>query len=373
MGKLFGTDGIRGEANRHPMDAAMAFAVGQAVNNLVVVPFLEQREKNHFIRVDPPEWQQALEILDANTIRAIEASVYSAGYPAGAGAVLLVEIDGFEAGLDDLLDLPRSGRPPEITPETRLAVVALATSAPPDGSTRWSTRRLAKEAGIGASSVHSILHEAELQPHRTRYWCGRSPDPEFATKQAAVLGLYLDPPLGALVICVDEKSQIQALDRTQPELPMRPGSPRRLSATYKRHGTVCLLAALSVHTGEIAGRCVDKNDHVTFLRFLKSLYRAHPRTELHVILDNHSAHTQKDVMAWAARRRRLTLHFTPTYASWLNQVEIWFNIFARDVLKDAVWHSKAELVKQIMAYIRSYTSTRAKPFRWTYTGKPLTA
>ena len=278
-----------------------------------------------------------------------------------------------EAGLDGLLDLPRSGRPPEITPETRLAVVALATSAPPDGSTRWSTRRLAKEAGIGASSVHSILHEAELKPHRTRYWCGRSPDPEFATKQAAVLGLYLDPPLGALVICVDEKSQIQALDRTQPELPMRPGSPRRLSATYKRHGTVCLLAALSVHTGEIAGRCVDKNDHVTFLRFLKSLYRAHPRTELHVILDNHSAHTQKDVMAWAARRRRLTLHFTPTYASWLNQVEIWFNIFARDVLKDAVWHSKAELVKQIMAYIRSYTSTRAKPFRWTYTGKPLTA
>jgi len=278
-----------------------------------------------------------------------------------------------EAGLDGLIDLPRSGRPPQITPEARLAVVALATSKPTDGSSRWSTRRLAKEAGIAASSVHRILHEGDLKPHRTSYWCGRSPDPEFAAKQAAVLGLYLEPPLGALVICVDEKSQIQALDRTQPELPMRAGSPRRLTATYKRHGTTCLLAALSVHTGEVYGRCVDKNDHVSFLRFLKSLYRAHPRTELHVILDNHSVHRQKDVMAWAARRRRLTLHFTPTYASWLNQVEIWFNILSRDVLKDAVWHSRAELVSQIMAYIRSYSQARAKPFRWTYTGKPLAA
>jgi transposase len=276
-------------------------------------------------------------------------------------------------GLDGLRDRPRAGRPPSIAAETRLAVVALATSKPPDGSSRWSTRRLAKEIGIGPTSVHRILREGQLKPHRTKYWCGRSPDPEFEAKQAAVLGLYLDPPTNALVICVDEKSQIQALDRTQPELPMQAGSPRRLTATYKRHGTTCLLAALAVHSGEVSGRCVDSNDHESFLRFLKSLYRAHPGTELHVILDNLSVHKHHEVLAWAARRRRLTLHFTPTYASWLNQVEIWFGIFSRDVLKDAVWHSKAELIRQIMSYIRIYSSDRAKPFRWTYTGKPLAA
>jgi transposase len=179
--------------------------------------------------------------------------------------------------------------------------------------------------------------------------------------------------MGALVLCVDEKSQIQALEATQPELPMRAGSPRRLTATYKRHGTTCLLAALAVHSGAVSGRCLDASDHTTFLRFLKAVYRANPHRELHVILDNLSVHKHQEVLAWAARRRRLTLHFTPTYASWLNQVEIWFGIFARDVLRDAVWHSKAELIAQIMEYIRSYSSERAKPFRWTYTGKPLAA
>jgi len=278
-----------------------------------------------------------------------------------------------EAGLPGLLDEPRAGRPPQITPEARLAVIALATSMPPDGASRWSVRRLAMQAGIAPSSVHRILREGQLRPHRTTYWCGRSPDPEFEAKQAAILGLYLDPPTGALVVCVDEKSQIQALDRTQPELPMRAGDERRLTATYKRHGTTCLLAALAVHSGEVTGRCVTRNDHETFLRFLKALYRAHPHTELHVILDNLSVHKHEDVLAWAAKRRRLQLHFTPTYASWLNQVEIWFGIFARDVLKDGVWHSKAELIAQIMTYIRGYSAQRAKPFRWTYTGKPLAA
>ena len=278
-----------------------------------------------------------------------------------------------EAGLDGLADLPRAGRPARIGPEARLAVVALASSKPPDGSRRWSTRKLAEQSGIGATSVHRILSEGRLKPHKTEYWCGRSPDPEFEAKQAAILGLYLDPPTNALVMCVDEKSQIQALDRTQPELPMQAGSPRRLTATYKRHGTTCLLAALAVHSGAVSGRCVDVSDHATFLRFLKSLYRANPHRELHVILDNLSVHKHHEVLEWAARRRRLTLHFTPTYASWLNQVEIWFNIFARDVLRDAVWHSKAELIAQIMEYIRAYSAQRAKPFRWTYTGKPLAA
>jgi len=278
-----------------------------------------------------------------------------------------------QSGLDGLRDRPRAGRPLAIDPQVRLSVVALASSKPPDGSTRWSTRKLAEQTGIGATSVHRILCEGRLKPHQTKYWCGRSPDPEFEAKQAAILGLYLDPPINALVVCVDEKSQIQALDRTQPELPMQAGSPRRLTATYKRHDAICLLAALAVHSGEVSGRCVDASDHATFLRFLKSLYRANPHRELHVIAGNLSAHKHHEVQAWAARRRRLTLHFTPTYASWLNQAEIWFGIFGRDVLRDAVWHSKAELVSHIMTYIRSYSSERAKPFRWTYTGKPLAA
>lgn len=275
-------------------------------------------------------------------------------------------------GLDGLRDLPRSGRPRTIDPAKRLSVVALASSKPTDGSTRWSVRKLARATGLGVASVHQILQAGQLKPHRTDYWCGRSPDPEFAEKQAAILGLYLNPPTHALVLCVDEKSQIQALDRTQPELPMRRGQARRLTATYRRHGTVCLLAALAVHSGQVVGRCVDRNDHEVFLRFLKALYRQNPGREIHVILDNLSVHKHAKVLDWARRRKRLTLHFTPTYASWLNQVEIWFNIFTRDVLKGGVWRSKAELVGQIMDYIRNY-SDRARPFRWTYTGDPLAA
>lgn len=276
-------------------------------------------------------------------------------------------------GIDGLRDAPRPGRPRTIPAQTRLSVVALASTQPPDGSTRWSVRKLAGQTGVGATSVHHILNAGQLKPHRTQYWCGRSPDPEFAAKQAAILGLYLDPPTHALVLCVDEKSQIQALDRTQPELPMRAGQARRLTATYRRHGTVCLLAALAVHSGHVTGRCVERNDHVAFLRFLQTLYRQHPGREIHVILDNLSVHKHAAVMDWARRRKRLTLHFTPTYASWLNQVEIWFNIFARDVLKDGVWRSKTELVRQITDYIRHYTRDRARPFRWTYTGDPLVA
>jgi len=273
--------------------------------------------------------------------------------------------------LEGLKDLPRSGRPQTLSAQTRLDVVAMATSQPTDGTTQWSTRRLARKIGIGATSVHQILNEGKLKPHKTEYWCGRSPDPEFEAKQAAILGLYLDPPTNALVLCVDEKSQLQALDRTQPELPLRAGNPRRLTATYKRHGTTCLLAALAVHTGEVSGRCVDKNDHVAFLSFLKHLYRKYPRKKLHVILDNLSVHKHHKVKEWVKARRRLTLHFTPTYSSWLNQVEIWFHILSKDVVRGGVWRSKKALVSQIMAYIDTYSRERAHPFRWTYTGKPL--
>lgn len=276
-----------------------------------------------------------------------------------------------ESGIDGLGDQKRRGRPPVITPGERHRVMALACSTPPDGSTTWSIRKLAKHVGLSGATIHRILSEGALKPHKVAYWCGKSPDPEFESKQAAILGLYLDPPDNALVLAVDEKSQIQALDRTQPMLPLTEGKPRRQTVTYKRLGTTCLLAALAVHEGQVEGRCVQRHTHQEFLAFLKHLYRTNPRKQLHIILDNFSAHKHKKVKEWASRRRRLTLHFTPTYASWLNQIEIWFGIFSRDVIKGGVWHSKRQLIEQIMHYIKNYDETRAKPFQWTYTGKPL--
>lgn len=273
--------------------------------------------------------------------------------------------------LDGLKDQKRAGHPMVITPEERVQVMALACTTPDDASNQWSIRKLADASGFSKSSVHRILQEATLKPHKVDYWCGKSPDPEFEEKQAAILGLYLSPPENALVLSVDEKSQIQALDRTQPMLPLRPTKAKRFTHTYTRHGTTCLLAALLVHQGEIEGRCVDRHTHEEFLHFLKYLYRKYPGKELHIIADNYSAHKHSKVMEWAAKRRRLTLHFTPTYASWLNQIEIWFSILTRDVIRGGIWQSKQELVSQIMRYIRRYNQDNALPFKWTYTGKPL--
>jgi transposase len=278
-----------------------------------------------------------------------------------------------EKRLEGLSDLPRSGKPLKYSALEKVSVTARACSPAPDGCTGWSQRRLAEVTGLSKSTVNRILNQASLKPHKTEYWCGKSPDPEFEVKQAAIVGLYISPPENALVLAVDEKSQIQALDRSQPQLPLREGNPKRLTATYTRHGTVCLLAALSVHEGQIDSRCIDKHTHTEFLSFLKYIYRKYPRRHLHVICDNYSAHKHKTVIEWVGKRRRLTLHFTPTYASWLNQVEIWFGIFSRDVLKGGIWHSKQELIRQIIEYIDNYNKTRARPFQWTYTGKPLVA
>ena len=273
--------------------------------------------------------------------------------------------------LDGLKDLPRAGRPARYSALEKVSVTALACSAPPVGYTNWSQRQLAQTSGLSKSTVNRILNEAEVKPHKIDYWCGRSPDPEFEPKQATVVGLYIDPPENALVLAIDEKTQMQAIDRTQLELPLMPGKPRRQTATYTRHGTTCLLAALAVHGGHVDGRCVERHTHEEFLAFLKYLYRKYPHKQLHVICDNLSTHKHTAVKEWAARRRRLTIHFTPTYASWLNQVEIWFRIFSRDVIRGGTWPSKQSLVQQIIAYIDQYNQTRAKPFAWTYTGKPL--
>ena len=272
-------------------------------------------------------------------------------------------------GLDGLKDAPRSGAPNTYGDEDTARLLHLVHSDPGKGYTGWSQRRLAAEAKMSQWKVHKILKDHQIKPHKVDYWCGKSPDPEFEAKMLNIVGLYLDPPDNALVLCVDEKTQIQALDRSQPQLPLKPGQPKRLTATYKRNGTVSLIAALSVHDGAILARTVERNNAENFLKFLKKLDRTYTNKTLHVIVDNLSVHKHESVKQWLKGKRKFHLHFTPTYSSWLNQIEIWFNILSRDVLKGGVWKSRGQLVDQIMQYIKTYNETRAKPFEWTYSGK----
>ena len=274
-------------------------------------------------------------------------------------------------GLKGLKDGKRSGKPARITAEQKAMVIQKACEAPGEGYTNWSQERIGKAVGISQSKVNEILRQADLKPHKTEYWCGKSTDPEFESKMVDIVGLYLNPPENALVLCVDEKTQMQALDRTQPELPLRAGLPKRQTATYKRHGTVALIAALAVHTGEITGKTMKSNNAGNFLKFLKKLDRTYRHKTLHVIVDNLSVHKDKTVKQWLSKKRKIKLHFTPTYSSWLNQIEIWFNILSKDVLKGGIWKSAEQMAAQIIQYIDTYNKTRAKPFNWTYSGNPL--
>jgi len=273
--------------------------------------------------------------------------------------------------IEGLKDAYRSGKPKTITPEQKALVIEKACTKPEGGYTNWSQKRIAKEVGISQSKVFQILKKADLKPHKIEYWCGKSRDPEFEQKMINIVGLYMNPPENAMIICVDEKTQIQALDRTQPELSLRSGNPKRQTSTYKRNGTVSLIAALAVHTGEITAKTIEANNAENFLKFLKSLDRKYRNKKLHIIADNLSIHKHKDVKEWLAGKRKITMHFTPTYSSWLNQVEIWFNILTKDVVKGGIWQSSKQLVDQLMEYVKTYNATRAKPFKWTYTGEPL--
>lgn len=275
-------------------------------------------------------------------------------------------------GIDGLKDAARPGKRPTITPEQKALVVQKACEKPTGGYTNWSQKRIAKDVGISQSKVHQILKAADMKPHKLEYWCGNSPDPEFEQKMVNIVGLYMNPPENAIVLCVDEKTQIQALDRTQPELPLRSGNPKRQTATYKRHGTVALIASLAVHTGEITAKTMKSNNAVNFLSFLKKLDRTYRHKTLHIIVDNLSIHKNATINAWLKNKRKIKIHYTPTYSSWLNQIEIWFNILSKDVLKGGIWQSTQQLSNQLIEYIKTYNETRAKPFEWTYSGNPLT-
>lgn len=274
-------------------------------------------------------------------------------------------------GIEGLQDAPRSGKPVVITADQKAMVVQKACEKPTGGYTNWSQKRIAKQVGISQSKVHQILKQADLKPHKIEYWCGKSPDPEFEAKMINIVGLYLNPPENAIVLCVDEKTQIQALDRTQPVLPLKQKAPKRLTATYKRNGTVALIAALAVHSGEITAKTMKSNNADNFLGFLKKLDRTYRNKTLHIIVDNLAIHKNQKVKDWLSTKRKIKIHFTPTYASWLNQVEIWFNILSKDVLKGGVWKSVKQLSSQMIEYINTYNQTRAKPFAWTYTGNVL--
>ena len=270
-----------------------------------------------------------------------------------------------------LADRPRPGGPRRYGHDERLRVFQTACSPPPAGETQWTVRSLAAAVGIGKSQTHAILSEADLKPHQVRSWL-TSIDPDFETKQAEVCGLYLNPPEGAIVVSIDEKTSVQAKEPIRQEIPIAPGRPARREFEYKRHGTVALLAALLVHSGEIKGSVYERNSRLEFLDFLQLLEHEIPADkQVHAILDNLQVHKTAEVVAWLEDHPRWHFHFTPTHASWLNQIELFFSILSRRLLRRGTFTSTDDLKTQLLNFIERYNPT-AKPFAWTYQGKPLT-
>lgn len=276
----------------------------------------------------------------------------------------------FEAGkVEGLRDQPKPGRGNNVPEETVRRVVATVMSPPPPGHSHWSTRELAKRVDLGKTAIHEILRANDLKPHLQRTF-KVSKDPRFSEKVQDVVGLYLNPPENAVVISLDEKTQVQALDRTQPMLPLKPGQVERRTHDYKRNGVVDLYAALEVATGKVVGKCKDSHTGKDFLSFLKSLERTFRRGELHVILDNSSTHKTPEVYEWLAAHPRVVFHFTPTSASWLNQVEGFFSILTRRSLKRASFPSRTALRRHIEAFLMTWNKNPT-PFVWTKSSRTI--
>lgn len=276
-------------------------------------------------------------------------------------------------GVDGLQDRPRPGQPTKLTEATVKEVLKLTVETIPREATHWSTRLMAKYAGVTQWQVRQIWAVADLKPHRLQTF-KISNDPAFAEKVLDVVGLYMDPPDNAMVLCVDEKTQIQALDRTQPVLPMKPKHPERRTHDYKRHGTASLYAAFDIMSGNVMGRVTKRHRAKEFLHFLKQIDQGTPTgIDLHLVLDNSSTHKTKAVQQWLAAHPRFTLHFTPTSASWLNAVESWFSQLERRALYRGVFTSVQELRDAIKRYIRVHNEDNAKPFRWTKSAESIIA
>ncbi len=252
------------------------------------------------------------------------------------------------------------------TPRLEARILAWTLKRKPrDGSTHWSTRKLAKELSVNHMMVARVWARAGLQPHRLEHYLV-SNDPDFEKKAADIIGLYLQPPEHAAVFCVDEKTAIQALDRTDPVLPLSPGRAERHTFEYYRHGTLSLYAALNIRTGKVVGKTVSRHTSVEFVAFLTQIV-AHQRRrrEIHVIADNLAAHKTKLVKQFLEDNPRVQLHYTPTYSSWLNQIEIWFSQIERDVIARGIFTSKRDLSRKLLRYIRKYNED-AVPFKWAY-------
>ena len=275
-----------------------------------------------------------------------------------------------ERGLAGLADAPHPGRPPTYDARFREELIATTLTAPED-ATHWSTRRLAKEVGASPTTVRRIWRTERLKPHRTETF-KFSRDPELVPKVIDIVGLYLHPPEGAIVLCVDEKTQIQALSRTQPMLPLRPGQVARHTHDYQRNGTVDLYAALEVATGTVTGRMTQRHRAKEFLDFCRVLVHRYPTGELHVVLDNSSTHKTPAVGRWLRRHRRVHFHFTPTSASWMNQVETWFGILSRQAIARGSFEEVRALVAAIEGFIRRWTDG-ATPFVWVKTADEILA
>jgi transposase len=271
-------------------------------------------------------------------------------------------------GVGGLEDRPKPGRPRHVD---EVAVVLATLEPPPErlGVTHWSSRLLGDQCGISHVWVSRIWKRWGLQPWRTETF-KFSTDPELEAKVRDVVGLYLAPPDKAVVLCVDEKSQVQALDRTAPILPLRPGIAEKRTHDYVRHGTTTLFAALEVATGKITDACLPRHRHQEFLRFLKQVAKAYPRVKLHIVCDNYATHKHDDATKWLAKNKRISLHFTPTSGSWLNMVEIFFSIITRQAIRRGTFTSVPDLIDAIQGFIDAWND-RCEPFTWTKTADHL--
>jgi transposase len=273
----------------------------------------------------------------------------------------------FQEGRIAALDGRHKGsRPRKATPALQARVLRKTQQKPPDGSTHWSCRKMAAATGLSPTTVHRIWSKTRLKPYRLdRYMA--SNDPAFEEKAADIIALYMDPPQHAAVFCIDEKTAIQALDRLDPVLPLSPGRAERHGFEYYRHGTLSLYAALDVRTGEVHGKTARRHTSADFIAFLREVVEKTPAgKDIHIVLDNLSAHKTQAVRDFLTETSRVHFHFTPTYSSWLNQVELWFAKIQRDVIARGVFTSVTDLSRKLMKYIRAYAKS-ARPFRWTYT------
>lgn len=271
-----------------------------------------------------------------------------------------------DEGINGLIQMRHPGQQPRvITAKLQARVLEATRRQPKDGSTHWSVRKLARELQISKDAVHRIWRTAGVKPHRLERYMA-SDDPDFEAKAADIIGLYLHPPQHAAIFCVDEKSAIQALDRRDPVLPLSPGRIERHGFEYFRHGTLSLYAALDVKSGKVHGKTAARHTSEEFVDFLSQVVAVcKPKQDIHIIVDNLSAHKTRSVAEFLDSHPEVKLHFTPTYSSWLNQVEIWFARIEREVIARGVFTSIKDLARKLMRYIQAY-SKDARPFQWKY-------